>query len=143
MTVERRPLKDRLAEWSMPEPNSGCLLWLGRVNRTGYGVMSVTHSKRMDAHRVAYMVEHGPIPVGLQLDHLCRVRSCVNPAHLEPVPPKVNYLRGQSFAAKKARQTHCIHGHPLSGENLRLTKKGHRMCLTCSRTRARALRRAA
>jgi hypothetical protein len=78
----------------------------------------------------------GPIPEGKQLDHLCRNRACINPEHLEPVTAKENILRGESFSAKNARKTHCIHGHELSGDNLRILKHG-RVCLECRRTKDR------
>ena len=65
-----------------PEPNSGCWLWIGPLHRNGYGHLArIEHGDRL-AHRVVYESERGPIPLGLTLDHLCRVRSCVNPAQL-------------------------------------------------------------
>src|SRR5262245_28915102 len=67
---------------SEPEPNSGCLLWTGRISGQGYGGINVD-GKPLRAHRLAYELAHGPIPPGLTLDHLCRVRTCVNPDHLE------------------------------------------------------------
>ena len=78
------------------------------------------------AHRVAYELQVGPIPVGLQLDHLCRVRSCVNPAHLEPVTSAENTRRGL-----RAMKTHCPQGHPYAGENLLIRPTGQRRCRTC------------
>lgn len=85
-------------------------------------------------HRVAYELRVGPIPEGMQIDHLCRVRRCVNPAHLEPVSQTENIRRGDSFAGREARQTHCIYGHPFSFENTLLTKS-ERRCRACQRRR--------
>lgn len=108
-----------LAARSVPEPNTGCRLWLGELNWDGYPRMYLA-GKKVRVHRVAYELERGPIPEGLQLDHLCRVRSCINPAHLEPVTLKENLLRGVGFPARNVNKTVCLRGHPLSGENLLL-----------------------
>src|SRR5262247_3954687 len=95
-------LAERLEKYSIPEPNSACLLWVAGALHNGYGSIRVSvgrrRSRAMLAHRVAYELTRGPIPVGLQLDHLCRVRSCINPQHLEAVPQRVNLLRGIGFA---------------------------------------------
>jgi len=106
----------------------GCWLWRGSQSRGGYGRYNETL-----AHRVAYELFVGSIPEGLTLDHLCRVRHCVNPEHLEPVTLGENLRRGESFSAVNARKTHCPRGHPLSGENLYRTKSGARCCLICKR----------
>lgn len=68
-------------------------------------------------HRVAWVLANGEIPKGLVIDHVCRNRLCVNPAHLEPVTDKVNILRGVSFSAQNAQKTHCINGHEFTPEN--------------------------
>lgn len=113
----------------------GCWLWTGFVARNGYG--RVRHGERIvRAHRHVYELLVGPIPDGLRLDHLCRVRHCVNPAHLEPVTHRENVLRGSSPIAQKAQQTHCIHGHRLDGGNLYVhPTDGTRKCRTCQRRR--------
>lgn len=84
-------------EWlfnqSHPVPFSGCWLWAGSLNGGGYAQVMV-NKRRPVAHRVAYELKHGPVPEGLQLDHLCRVRCCVNPDHVEPVTTSINQLRG-------------------------------------------------
>jgi hypothetical protein len=85
------------------------------------------------AHRWSYEALVGPIPPGLEIDHLCRVRNCVNPSHLEPVTKAVNILRGESMSARHARQTHCKSGHPFDAENTRMTTDGQRRCRTCDR----------
>lgn len=129
MSVNTSP--DDFSALYIPEPNSGCWLWLGHVNSQGYG----QHKKRR-AHRESYEIHVGNVPDGLVLDHLCRVRSCVNPAHLEPVTNKENILRGESPWALNARKTHCPRGHLLSEDNLRRCfgkNAGNRECKACSR----------
>lgn len=103
-----------------------CWIWQGRLTASGYG-----------PHRRIYLRLVGPIEPGLQLDHLCRVRSCVNPSHLEPVTVRENALRSQSFAAVNAVKTHCYMGHPLEGENLIIDRHGWRRCHECRNERAR------
>lgn len=107
------PRKDRIGDLFVAEPNSGCWLWLGSINRsTGYG-----HLGDESAHRIVYEIERGPIPAGLTLDHLCRVRCCVNPTHLEPVTHRVNCLRGVGVSARNAKKTHCAKGHEYTPDN--------------------------
>ena len=128
-----------------PEPNSGCWLWDG-PGYLGYGFLPPSHGW---AHRVSYELHKGGIPSDLQIDHLCRVRSCVNPDHLEAVPQKTNLLRGISFVAINAAKTHCAQGHEFTPENTRFhVARDHvqRRCRICHRERERirqAARRAA
>lgn len=108
-----------------------CWLWTGHiVTGKGYGRIRV-YGKYQKAHRVSYELFVSLVPEGLQLDHLCRVRHCVNPAHLEPVTNKENGLRGTSIPAQNNRKTHCSKGHPLSGENLYPRTDGGRRCRIC------------
>lgn len=111
-----------------------CIVWWGAVQPDGYGVWPSSggryHRRRPYAHRVIYEETLGPIPAGLTLDHLCRNRTCVNPSHLEPVTNRENILRGESLSARRARQTECYRGHPLSGENL-YSWGGRRYCRKC------------
>lgn len=88
-------------------------------------------------HRIIYEALHGPIPDGLQIDHLCRNKVCCNPHHLEPVTARENILRSNGQGAVNARKTHCIHGHPLEGDNLVIGLDGARRCLVCLRDRGR------
>jgi hypothetical protein len=121
-----------------------CWLWTSSLNRYGYAEMKINGRSRM-AHRVAYELLVGPIPDGLQLDHLCRVRYCVNPAHLEPVTSAENTRRGESFAATNGSKTHCKRGHAFDDENTYLWR-GSRICKACrvdySRERKRRIRAA-
>jgi hypothetical protein len=118
--------------------DNGCWIWQLKPTTYGYGQIREPQARKMvKAHRASYQAFVGEIPAGLTLDHLCRVRLCVNPAHLEPVTNKENLLRGENSVGIKHRQTHCIYGHPLSGDNLYMTKRGNRMCKTCSVQRTR------
>lgn len=122
--------------WEKVDKTDTCWLWIGYVSRNGYGQFTIS-GKHYYAHRVAYELETGPIPEGLQIDHLCRVRSCVNPSHLEPVTARENTLRGEGPAAKEALRTHCPYGHEYAGENLYFTPKGYRQCKKCNARRKR------
>lgn len=122
----------------LPEfrPDLGpCWLWLGATDPRGYGMLRVDGKVRR-AHRWSYEHHVGPIPEGLQIDHLCRVPACVNPAHLEPVTSRENtVVRGVTApAAVNARKTHCPQGHPYSGDNLVTRRGGGRLCRICRRT---------
>lgn len=119
----------------MPEPNSGCWLWMGGIQSEGYGTLrSRTRKGSGYAHRISYVLHKGPIPKGLELDHKCRVRCCVNPDHLEPVTRKINVRRGDAWK-RNASKTHCPKGHPYEGRNLIVSKRGDgttfRQCRTC------------
>lgn len=126
----------------LPEsrPDLGpCHLWIGNLSPDGYAVMQMNGGTGYMA-RWIYERECGPIPDGLEPDHLCRVRHCVNTDHLEPVTHQENILRGESFAAVNARKTHCPQGHEYTPENIRRQRDGGRLCRTCQR-RYDALRR--
>ncbi len=119
----------------VPEPNSGCWLWLGMVDECGYARVQY-HGRLRGAHRAMYERERGPVPAGLVLDHLCRVRSCVNPAHMEPVTNGENLRRGNW--PWNSRRTACRrHGHAFDERNTRITPEGHRSCRACARDHAR------
>jgi hypothetical protein len=108
---------------------NGCHIWIGCRDEHGYGKL-LSRGKKWSAHRFAYESARGPIPSGLTLDHLCRVPSCVNPDHLEPVSLRENILRGR--AGEQVRRTHCPRGHPYSGENL-IVYGRKRFCRECKR----------
>lgn len=103
---------------------NGCWVWEGSLNNKGYGRVNYKGNNWL-AHRFFYELIKGDVPQGLVLDHLCRVPSCVNPNHLEPVTLKVNNQRSIS-----ATKTHCKHGHELAGENL--YEASYRKCKACT-----------
>lgn len=108
-----------------------CWQWTGSYAGNGYGG-TWRDGRHCRAHRAVWELLVGPIPEGMTLDHLCRNRRCVNPAHLEVVTMRENILRGESPSARHARQTHCKHGHPYEGANLYLAPgNGQRKCRIC------------
>lgn len=118
---------------------SGCVEWAAGLNR-GYGVF-YDGQRLVKAHRWSYEYFVGPIPDGLHIDHLCRNTRCVNPAHLEPVTPRENVLRGVGLAARQAQLTHCVRGHEFTEGNT-YRAHGRRYCRTCRRDAAREAKRA-
>lgn len=124
-----RPVADRF--WEKVEKGDGCWLWTGaRSRRNGYGFFRVsTHAPDGSrfAHRVAYELTVGPIPDGLQIDHLCRNTGCVRPDHLEAVEPRTNTLRGTAPAAINAAKQTCLRGHPFSD----IDSRGQWYCRAC------------
>lgn len=115
----------------------GCWHWRGYVStHDGYGQVQrqgrrAEKSIKIQPHRISYDLLVGKVPEGLQLDHLCRVRHCVNPAHLEPVTCAENLLRGETLNARNRAKTHCHYGHPLEGENLYLYNRRGRVMRHC------------
>lgn len=148
----KRNLADRLSQrldrnGPIPahRPELGrCWIWTGYLRDDGYAPICVRTEGRprtRPAHVLAWELVNGPVPKGLELDHLCRNHACCNPAHLEPVTRRENVLRGQNLTAMKARQTHCIHGHPFDEANTYRKANGARGCRACGREhkqRARA-----
>ena len=106
------------------EPNSGCWIWMGATNGKGYAQLGIA-GKTKSAYKVLYESLVGPIPDGLEMDHLCRVRCCVNPAHMEPVTHQENCRRVASLI------THCPKGHEFTPENS-YWNRGARACRKCN-----------
>lgn len=117
------------------EADNGCWEWVGCVKSSGYGIFSLgRRGTAFRAHRVAWSILRGRLSDAQTLDHLCRNRRCVNPAHLDPVSNKENILRGESFSAKNARKTHCQRGHEFTPENIS-EYRGKRRCRACYQMR--------
>ena len=135
-------LTDSQRFWQYVSKSEGCWHWKGTTSK-GYGLFATGAAGRrvtVQAHRFAYEDTVGPIPDGLQLDHLCRVRHCVRPAHMDPVDNRTNSLRGFSVSALNARKTHCINGHEFTLENTYQKPDGGRQCKTCRRATDRRRR---
>lgn len=131
MTAEER----FSARVRIPDDRTRCWEWTGSLGTYGYGHLNV-NGRHVKAHRWSYERSVGPIPPGLQIDHLCRNRACVNPAHMEPVTTRENILRGTGFSAINSRKTHCPKGHRYETEG-RVRARGDRECRECDRTRHR------
>lgn len=137
-------------------PNEqGCMLWLACKGPTGYGSFGAAGAN-LRVHRVSYILAYGSIPDGLVIDHLCRVRHCVNPAHLEAVTQRENVRRGNlgsspasllgglATGALSRAKTHCPRGHAYSDENTYVAPLGDRRCRECAKAhRANYLARSA
>lgn len=123
-----RPWKERFSE--RYTKTKSCWIWNGYINNRGYGSIFISGRTTL-AHRAWYEENVGKIPAGLQLDHLCRNRRCVNPGHLEVVSSRENTLRGVGPSAINSRKTHCNSGHLLHGSNLITKRDGSRSCRAC------------
>lgn len=134
LTTSRIVGDDEARFWSYVDKDgpNGCWEWTGDKSVDGYGVLRID---RRTAYmpRWSYELHVEPIAPGLEPDHLCRNRGCVNPDHLEPVTHRVNILRGESPMAINARKTHCIRGHEFTPENTKTLSGGGRGCITCKR----------
>lgn len=126
-------LPERFLNKFKVDETSGCWLWFGSRNRKNYGVIKLERQRRNAmAHRFCYEALVGPIPEGMQLDHLCRTPNCVNPNHLEVVSNRENVLRGSTIPAAYAKRTSCKNGHPFIGDNFYI-KNNARICRLCTR----------
>ena len=123
-----------------PEPNSGCWLWVGHYSN-GYGRFWF-HGRNGAAHRASYEMFVGTIPVGMQIDHKCQNKICVNPHHLQLATPKDNVLRSLNApSAINARKTTCANGHSFDALHRRSTRGGfYRACKSCGAAKQRRLR---
>lgn len=117
--------------WSKVDRSGSCWLWMATVNGSGYGMFKA-NGRMVLAHRFSYEEANGPIHEGRHLDHLCRVRNCVNPGHLEAVEPIENHRRAVWPNTQKAA---CPAGHPYDDENTYVDRLGKRSCRACHRQR--------
>jgi len=145
----RKPLSPfaRITKWvndGRIVEDGECWLWTGTKTPGGYAQAAMSAKTRGDytpgakvvhvvVHRWTYELHVGPIPAGLDLDHLCRVRNCVNPWHLEPVTRSVNLKRAVGIGSQWSKRTHCSAGHEYTPENMTRATDGSRVCRTCRR----------
>ena len=129
--LPRRPIAERL--WPRVDKSAGpdgCWVWTGaRRNGFGYGEIwsGGNEGRPLVTHRVAWEATRGPVPEGMQLDHICKNAACCNPAHLRVVTPRQNYVDfSDSPHALNAKKTHCKHGHEFTPENTRWVTIAHR-----------------
>ena len=129
-------MTDQLLErfWDKVEvqPND-CWIWTAYKDRYGYGSFKLK-GKPIGAHRLAYQINKGEIPIDREIDHLCRNRACVNPDHLETVTHKINLLRGSTISAINIKKTYCPKGHEYNQKNTHVWR-GHRFCRICDNMR--------
>ena len=137
-TYHQRFLSTEERFWQKVNKTSTCWLWVGAKDSYGYGHFRPGgRQATKKAHRWAYETLIGPIPPGLELDHLCRVRACVNPTHLEAVTQRENLLRSPLVVTtRNHRATYCKRGHEFSEVNTYITKQGRR-CRICHLARSR------
>jgi hypothetical protein len=119
-----------------------CHLWRAATDSDGYGKFRMPNGQVKGAHIIAWETANlRPVPEGWHVDHLCRIRRCCNPDHLEAVEHSENTMRGEGFTAKNAAKTHCPHGHEYTPENTRWHHNS-RECIACIRQRDRERRQA-
>jgi hypothetical protein len=133
-------VRERMLRRVKTDHQTGCWNWTGALANGKYGHLFVD-GRMQKAHRIAYRMVVGPIPHGMDLDHLCRNTKCVNPNHLEPVTRSENLRRSPLMGHINANKTHCIRGHEFTAENTRVRPNGHRVCKECMRMHIRNWRK--
>jgi len=139
------PLPDR-TDPLVTAPPTPCWIWTAALSEAGYGAFTppeeIRRGNTAAAHRISYMEIEGGIEEGLEMDHLCRNRTCVNPEHLEAVTRQENLLRGETVSAMRSRITHCPQGHEYTADNTAISTRNQRSCRTCKRGRVAATKKA-
>lgn len=143
--VRSMTISERLIARRVIDPKTGCWRYRG-AKRDGYGLIRL-NGKTINVHRVSYQEFIGPIPEGLEIDHVrsrgCQYRDCFNPEHLEAITKSENVRRSDAGKVNGARQrakTHCPYGHPFDSENTRVRPNGGRDCRACNRIRVARIR---
>lgn len=136
-------IQDRLMHWA--DCSGECWVWKG-ARSNGYGIL-MTGSRKdgsrrvKGAHVLSYELYKGPIPSGLEIDHLCRNRACINPNHLEAVTHQINTRRSPiTISVIRKLRTHCRHGHEFTPENTHIERDGSRSCRRCDNAYSRKSR---
>jgi len=137
--LDLRALKRHLDKVEFDE-ESGCWIWRACLDPAGYGKLTI-NERTWKAHNWFFLVLRGQYPTALELDHQCDRPACVNPWHMKPSTHRENLGRSRNFTGQQSRQTHCVNGHELTGDNL-YEHRGHRYCRTCRRSRWVRLQRA-
>lgn len=147
--MRAKTLQESFDEKHIPEPNTGCWLWIGRSDGAqNYGIIDVPRNKHKEftrrsqrAHRISWYLHRGTIPANMWVLHKCDTPACVNPAHLFLGDRQANIddmmAKGRQNQQKK---THCSRGHVFAGENVFMNKYGRRVCRECSIINAKVYR---
>lgn len=138
-TKKRATIEDRFWDKVLKLEN-GCWQWAATKNNLGYGQFW-NGTKNVLAHRFSLGLHNITIPLGLECDHKCHNRSCVNPSHIELVKHSENISRGIGVGKVELQKTHCPYGHPYDSQNTYITTEGHRFCIACRNRRNRDYRR--
>lgn len=135
MSTDRQWTERFWAKVDTPENLDECWVWTGALDDSKYGKFRLPDGSVSGVHIISWeLANDRKVPTGWHVDHLCRVRQCLNPEHLEPVPASENTDRGTSFSAKNSRKTQCPRGHEYTDENIRW-HNNRRECITCIRAR--------
>ncbi len=129
----RKPILERFWEKVYIDKPSSCWKWIAGCTEKGYGHFNIAYKENAKAHKFAFELFFGEVPIGLELDHLCRNRNCINPFHLEIVTHQENMRRGHFVGTglHNRIKTHCLKGHPYNIENTYINPAGKRNCRIC------------